>query len=310
MCSRIGYPTWHSGTRPCFCCAASPESLYEFNLYNLAHSSVHINTDKDFDEACCRCEIRLLLDELQIKQIKPYLKYDKRHDGNLGRSLTRDLPQFALLSGDRLEPTPVLPDVALFENTPLDIGAKLKVCFWRRSAESICMRRFPLWDVELGISPCRVLCIDFLHTLYLGVMNTWVRTAIWALLKAGVWGVLAGTGDEQLHVAVNSLRSELYTWYAAYRKANPKQQITQVADLSSHLLGTEAHRVLRSKGAETYGLLLFMVDMLHKHGRNLPLEGRRLRSAGIALVEFIAIAKKNGIVLPVRDQQVVGSTSF
>eukprot|EP00969_Alexandrium_andersonii_P295587 13065904-Alexandrium_andersonii.AAC.1 len=53
-------------------------------------------------------------------------------------------------------------------------------------------------------------------------------------------------------------------FYDAYRKSG-QPPLTQVSDLVPAMLGTPEARVLKTKGAETLGVLLLVEQMLGKH---------------------------------------------
>ena len=57
LCERLGFPTWASGLRPCFCCAAAPDDFYTTVGVSLVDLPWHVNTPHEYDEACARCEV-------------------------------------------------------------------------------------------------------------------------------------------------------------------------------------------------------------------------------------------------------------
>ena len=119
FCNMLGYPSHASSSRPCFSCAADRGNWYNFAGCSPAGLTWHGNTDDDIEAAVARCENWVLLDGEGIRRVRSFLKYDKRPDGNLGRCVVQDLPEFGLRSGDRLEPSSSLRNVADFESTDL-----------------------------------------------------------------------------------------------------------------------------------------------------------------------------------------------
>ena len=183
FCERFGFPTWGSGLRPCFCCTGFGDCLFDPKGINMFALPWHVNTDNDFDVACRRCEKECTVTAINHKSIVLALEYDKRKQGSCGRALKWDLPDLFLKAGDRLEPTETLIDVQGFDDL---VDFPVQVLFWRCSEQTACLRRCPFWDADIGITPSIVICIDMLHTLYLGSIHTWCKTVLWLMLLNGV----------------------------------------------------------------------------------------------------------------------------
>ena len=77
-----------------------------------------------------------------------------------------DMPEWGLLKGDRLEPIPTMIDIGGFDGINM---FPFSVCFWRRSLETVCRRRNPLFDERIGITIENVIAVDSLHTNAQGV---------------------------------------------------------------------------------------------------------------------------------------------
>ena len=82
-----------------------------------------------------------------------------------------DIPFLDLKTGDRLEPSLNLQDVAMFDDDS-NMRSPLHVVFWRRGGETRIRRRLVILDQELGIT-VDVFCVDTLHALF------------WVLLRIG-----------------------------------------------------------------------------------------------------------------------------
>ena len=221
------------------------------------------------------------------------MHYDKRQNGSHGRSLTRDIPELNLRAGDRLEPSSALADVGGFED--LDVPAT--VVFWRCSLETIARHRNPLFCAELGTSPRRSLIVDLLHCMNLGVLHTWVVKALWLLLTSGVFGDI-GTADEKLQTAVMALRHELLEWYKERHIAHPKENLTRLADLTVKMIGTQNEQKCKTKGAETYGLSLFVMAYLDRYRAVLGERGQTVHRAGWCLYRMQRIWAECGCEIP------------
>ena len=287
FCERLGFPTWQSVSRPCFCCASFGAALFNAVGVSMAGGGPwHENTDDDFEAACQRCEILFTVAcGATHTAIKRALGYDNRKDGSCGRALKWDVAGTVLQQDDRLEPTDEMPDVQDFDSIN---EYPFNVIFWRVSLQTICLKRCPLWDPELGFTPTRVICIDALHSLYLGTMLNYCKHVIWFMLQAGVWGD-CGT-IAHYRVAVEVLRTELLSWY----KTPKGEGLTHVHDVAHKMLGEAGKQKLKTKAMETWGLLLFLCDMLLSYRLRLGPMGQRLREAGLLLQHYVELIKCSG----------------
>ena len=158
-----------------------------------------------------------------------------------------------LLANDRLEPSPGLPDVGRLEDVT---EFPLSVIFWRGSEETLSRHRNPLFDRQLGVTPRKSVVMDALHAIFLGVLLVFCRVAIWALIECGAYGH-CGTRHEGLVASVLVLRSALMSFYPRHEKEN-QEALTRVADLTLSMLGTPSNHTLKTKGAETWGVVFFI----------------------------------------------------
>ena len=140
--------------RPCLACAADPDSMYRISECNAVSLPWRLNTHRDIQQACSRCEIVMSFDATAMRRLTSLLRYDKRpsSDAKLGRCLVDDVPELGLLAGDRLECSDYLPDVGLLESLDFDAQDKYIVVFWRRTWETVCLFRCPLWDERIGLT--------------------------------------------------------------------------------------------------------------------------------------------------------------
>ena len=257
------------------------------------------NADGDYFLACQSCEHFVVLDAAMHKVVLRLLHYDKRAGGHKGRCLREAVLQLGLQAGDRLEPSRHLPDVALFDSCS---SFPMPVVFWRTSAETLTRHRNPLFAEHLGITPERCLTVDALHCLYLGVMLVFCRHVIWLMITSYVWG-RSGTMEETIETAVLVCRHELRGFYKQYREQHHEKPLTMVTNFTKKMIGDHSDQKLKTKAAQTWGVLLFLVDRLQRHPEQLGESGRSLLKAGQCLVQIVGIWDVGGQNLTPRQMQ-------
>jgi hypothetical protein len=211
--------------------------------------------------------------------------------------LVRPVAELGLLAGDRLEPSTFLPDVAAFDG--LDTFP-FPVLFWRRSAETNTRHRNPLFMPDIGVSVVRSLTVDSLHCIYLGVMHSFCRYVVWHLMLSGSWGGV-GTADEVVTVAVEVFRISLVEWYKARARSFLAENLTRVQDVTPTMVGTVTNKRLKTKGAETWGILLFLIEALGQHLPRLGADGGSAARGGALLEHANGYARPRGAPLDRRS---------
>ena len=103
-------------------------------------------------------------------------------------------------------------------------------------------------------------------------------------------------------ISATVLKHKLTNWYKAFRKDHPHRNLTELNDITVKMLGTAAQPKLKTKGAETYGLMLFLVDTLRANFGRLEL-GRELLEAGQCLIDLIAAFDGHGMQMPASSIQ-------
>ena len=290
----LGFPSWQDGLRPCFGCNAAGPELYNHDGFGPASMPFRSNMPGDYEAACRGCEVLIVLDGHWHKVVLEHLAYDKRPQGSHGRALLQAIPELGLARDDRLEPSEALTDVGDFDSITT---FPIPVVFWRPAAESMTRHRNPIFDPRFGVWPSRAMTVDALHALYLGVMKQFCCTAVWFLLSNSLWGQV-GTTEESLSIAVLALRHSLMVWYRQRHQQHPTERLTRVGSLTRKMLGEPGDRHLKTKGAETWGILLFVTDMLDKHQGRLPGDAHRLRVAGMSLTQMVELFGAHGVRMP------------
>lgn len=163
-------------------------------------------------------------------------------------------------------------------------------------------------DPTLGITPNRSICFDLLHTLYLGPMLSFCRKVVWVLLLGGIWGILETTVSEQIITGILRLRNELFAWYKARAKLFPMENLTRIADLTPKMFGTEAEPKLKTKAMETFGMMLFLIDMLVKYAATIGDDAGRFAEAGRMLERYVEIVKGSPVKMSVSAIQELSLT--
>ena len=71
-----------------------------------------MNSSDDYEVACSRCEVFVVISEDQRDLLLNVLTDDKRTNGARGKALSAALPSLGLQTGDRLEPSIFLRDTS------------------------------------------------------------------------------------------------------------------------------------------------------------------------------------------------------
>ena len=287
--STLGFPSWQDGLRPCFLCSASGADM--FTAAGNSHDRLRWsdNAAGEYMRACQRCSFQVTLrTEADRRKVVDKLRYDKRSGGARGRAMIEDVPEMGLMVNDRLEPSPACPDVGKVET----IDTPCTLTFWRSSEESIARHRNPLLVPELGLEPRDCLAVDVLHAIHLGVLKVWARVALWGVLDSGVYGT-SGTAEENVQNALLAIRHQLLQFYRRRHQENPSEQLTRLNDLTPKMVGTSAHPTLKTKGAETWGLSLFLIWLYRQYAHRLGEHWLRIVQAGEALVRVVELMTEN-----------------
>ena len=297
FCHTLGFPSWNHSLRPCLKCSAAPQDLYQLEGISPVSLCFRENTFDDYLVACRRCELWVTVPTAEAHaKLVAALVYDKRKQGSGGRSLatrvTDTIP--ALEKDDRLEPSDAMSNVADFDAVRVFPHVAL---FWRGSLESVAKHRNPLFDGAIGLTT-ECIAVDSLHTLHLGVFQTFCKNLVWALIDANAWRIddLA-TDEERIALSVFRLRTDLWAWYDSRRRERPHENITRVSDLTTKMIGTRGSPQLKLKAAETWGFLLFSDSLISKHEAALGERWRLWRDGARSLIAFYQVIKEQPRVL-------------
>ena len=278
-----GFPSWQDGLRPCYDCNAFRGNWWTVQGCSRLALPWRCNGDDDYEEACRRCEIDVVLDSRLRDVVWSHLRFDRRSDGPHGLALTDNIPGLPLRVDDRLEPSMTLPNVADLEGVLIPVGTTILVTFWRPSSETLTRHRNPFFHASIGTQPNRVLATDKLHALNLGVFMIWCRKVVWTLILERCYAV-AATQEEQIIVSLLAMRRFLLQWYDKRKHSRPDEGLTHVHDWTPKMVGTAADPKMKVKAAECWGVLFFFVDELQRFGNRAGPHWATLLEAGQCLV--------------------------
>ena len=200
--------------------------------------------------------------------------------------------------GLRVEPTWELQDIAQIFEPPKYFPFPLT--FWDRSAEERTRHRNPLFDVvgasvTIGLTFMN-LAIDVMHTIYLGLAQYITVIILWRLLDGDSWELHTGTVEERTELGVQIMLRDLFAWYSERAAQFPNEKLTHLQTLKTSMLGESEIGPLKTKAAETYGLLLFALDAVLKHSTKIK-QSKELHECGAELLKVLTIMKREGAKL-------------
>ena len=288
----LGLASWTSVLFPCLHCLTTRANLHNHEPFARGSLPWRPLPYDAYDKACAACEVVVVMTAWHRDALLPHLHSDKRSAGSRGRALSADYPPLQLRRGDRLEPCAALRDVWAFEDLA---EFPCQLVWWRRAAESRARHRNPLLSPEIGLSPHR-LALDKLHTVYLGVLSTFVAFALRQCIERNVFRV-AGTMEQVLENTCLQLRSALFAYYRRARRHTPG--ICELSDLTPTMLGSRALPTLSAKAVETKDTLPFVLELLVQHADRLGPTAPHLLQAGQALSKYLLLLDASPTVVPI-----------
>jgi hypothetical protein len=131
---------------------------------------------------------------------------------------------------------------------------------------------------------------------------------LWFILGSDLYGFV-GAVDENLQVSVIAFRHRLLGWYKRRHQEFPEEVLTRVNDFTIKMLGTRTKKKCKTKGAETWGLALFLIEELRLNLGRLGERGARLLLAGECLQRLVNIWEEHGRVIPQEGREDSRNTS-
>ena len=192
----LGLPTGSSNVHPCPFCSAGQANVHVYDGMSVLHppEAWPAKGDDEFENGFSQCEQTIIIGWADHRRLLAALWQDRRAGTNAsrGRALRIDFPELGLQKHDRLEPSRFLRNVALFDNLR---EFPAVVSFWRRSLETSSRHRSPLVNPAIGCSITRMVQVDGMHTLSLGVYQVFIGEAMHRLFSRDFWNVGATTNS-------------------------------------------------------------------------------------------------------------------
>ena len=250
FCLTLGFMAWSSFMHPCLFCLATKAGWADDFDPNAAAFPWDLVDAVRYAAQCAANELPRRLSQVDRVLIARSLYYDKRKHGFCGRVLRKDLPDYNLHAGDRVEPCSSVPDVAAFEHLPGDLDC----LFWRVTGNRRVKHRNPLFCAAAGITTLS-LVVDVLHTIYLGLAKDLTMHAIWELLLSNAYVIDTNSSSTvKSQMGLQVFKTEYDSWVGR----QPDGIVaTPVQDLSIAMLGSRLNRCLNIKASETKGMFLF-----------------------------------------------------
>ena len=185
-------------------------------------------------------------------------------------------------------------DVAMFEALNV-FPARCLV--WRSASERMTHRRNPLYAQRIGITPTETSALDWLHTLSLGVFQTWCSFAIHCMIEADAWGTHESTIGARTQLSVERLSLEAVRWVR--REIASGRTLTELGDLTHEVFGTPSKPKFGLKAGETNTILEYLVkDLVPRSMVALAARSQPIRDAGRHLLNLLELIRARPKTFP------------
>ena len=85
-------------------------------------------------------------------------------------------------------------------------------------------------------------------------------------MTCGIWVNNHSGSEESVQIGCLAFRSQFRSFHKSYHSLFPDRNLTRVHDITPAMVGTKADKKLKTKGAETWGVLLFLQSIFEKYG--------------------------------------------
>ena len=108
-------------------------------------------------------------------------------------------------------------------------------------------------------------------------------------------GLLArgSTREETIENSLIVFTGKLKSWYPIRKRANPRGSLSEINEFTKKMMNDDGDGKVKSKGAETYGLALFLVELFGQYP-SLGSDAAALTAAGKNLLDVLGIWNRAG----------------
>ena len=289
-----GFPTTASATDPCFLCTCTRADLVKLDGWDALNTPWADKSWADYNATCSRCEHWVTIYAAEFETLKTLLVQGRKKAK--GFALCLDYPALGLKQNDRLEAHDDMPDYCDFYNLT---SFPARLLFWRSDSETLTRRRNPFFSEETGCTPQRIGALDWLHTLSLGVFQTYIAFLVHLFLRHDAYSTGFGSYEEKVATSIPILSSGMDNWQSS--EARKGRVLTRV-NVDEHTFGASASPACNLKGGETNWLLEFLVSVeLPRIGAKLGAHFGPLLTAGQNLMDVLSLIHKHPFTFPIRD---------
>ena len=122
----------------------------------------------------------------------------------------------------------------------------------------------------------KTVTVDTLHCFYLGIIRNLIWIFVWHFIDNRVW-IKQGTIEERVQNCCVMFKVKLHAFYICHQQSNPDKQLTRVDDITPGMIDKD-QKYMSTKGAESWGVLMFWIAELQKHP-GVPDQTRLLTAA-------------------------------
>ena len=123
----------------------------------------------------------------------------------------------------------------------------------------MCRHRNPLFSELTGVTANRCAALDWLHTLSLGVFQTYSCYALHMFVRADAWRTLAATESTRMELTVSRLSTDISRWQKLQQRRG--RQIKELGNMKAEMFGTFTRPKFGLKAAETNWFLEYLVTV-------------------------------------------------
>ena len=212
-----------------------------------------------------------------------------------------------LLPGDRLGPSPELPDVMSLNVVALPITITL----WRPRRDfrdrllDRTLHRNPIFK---HMDPDACLAIDSLHTVYYGPIMRWLSATLWRIVLSNPWRI-RGSLECILDGCARRVSAHLSCWYVVNNIPHSRRlgelNLTMMGKRGDYSLDAPSHAgcVMKTKAAETGDLLPWALELLQSQAGDHVPHRSNLVIAGSSLVQWLEVCRRGSMVLTAQESQ-------